>query len=65
MGSEMCIRDRCEPEAVEFLFSKKGKRQGFAGWLLLFYALWHNHHVLGIRDVENVRDGLEAGKMAA
>lgn len=59
------VVEMCEPKAVESLFAKKGKRQGFAAWLLLFYALWHNHHVLGIRDVENARDALEAGKMAA
>lgn len=59
------VTEMCEPRAVESLFSKKGKRQGFAAWLLLFYALWHNHHVLGIQDVENVRDALESGKRAA
>ena len=59
------MTEMCEPRAVESLFSKKGKRQGFAAWLLLFYALWHNHHVLGIQDVENVRDALESGKRAA
>jgi asparagine synthase (glutamine-hydrolysing) len=59
------VMEVCEPKAVESLFAKSGKRQGFATWVLLFYALWHNHHVLGIRDVENVRDALEAGKLVA
>lgn len=59
------VAEMCDPRAVESLFLKKGKRQGFASWLLLFYALWHNHHVLGLRDVENVRDALEAAKRAA
>ena len=22
-------------------------REGFAAWVLLFYALWHRHHILG------------------
>ena len=59
------VVEMCEPRAVESLFAKKGKRQGFAAWLLLFYALWHNHHVLGIRDVENVHDALVTAKRAA
>lgn len=59
------VVEMCDPRAVESLFAKKGKRQGFAAWVLLFYALWHNHHVLGIRDVENVRDALESAKQAA
>jgi len=59
------VAEMCEPRAVESLFAKKGKRQGFAAWLLLFYALWHNHHVIGLHDVENVRDALETGRKAA
>jgi asparagine synthase (glutamine-hydrolysing) len=35
------------PEAVEALFRSTGKRQGFAAWTLLFYALWHRRHILG------------------
>jgi len=46
----MCIRDR---------------RQGFAAWVLLFYALWHAHHVPNIRDCADVRDALETGRRAA
>ena len=36
-----------DPKKVEGLYKKRGKRQGFAAWILLFYALWHNHHILG------------------
>jgi len=59
------VAEMCEPRAVELLFAKSGKRQGFAAWLLLFYALWHNHHVLRIDGAENVRASLEAAKKAA
>ena len=55
----------CEPRAVEALFTKSGKREGFAAWVLLFYALWHGHHILGQRDSEDVRAALEAGRRAA
>ncbi len=37
-----------EPKAVEALFRAAGKHQGFALWTLLFYALWHRRHVLGL-----------------
>ncbi len=59
------VLEMCEPRAVESLFAKKGKRPGFAAWVLLYYALWHAHHMLGIRDSENVRDALETGRRAA
>ncbi len=36
-----------KPERVAALFQKGGKREGFAAWTLLFYALWHRRHVLG------------------
>jgi len=59
------VLEVCDPRAVETLFTKKAKRPGFAAWVLLFYALWHAHHMLGIRDSGNVRDTLEAGRRAA
>jgi len=34
-------------DQVAALFQKGGKRQGFAAWTLLFYALWHRCHILG------------------
>ena len=40
-----------KPERVEALFrAASGKREGFAAWHLLFYALWHARHIEG-RDV--------------
>jgi len=35
------------PDRVASLFKRGGKRHGFAAWTLLFYALWHRHHILG------------------
>jgi asparagine synthase (glutamine-hydrolysing) len=41
------IREICLPDAVERLFAHAaGKHEGFAAWTLLFYALWHRHHIL-------------------
>jgi len=41
------IAEICKPQAVERLFSAlSGKREGFAAWTLLFYALWHRRHIL-------------------
>ena len=40
------VRELCRPEAVETLFAAAGqKRAGRAAWNLLFYALWHRHHI--------------------
>ena len=41
------IAERCDPAAVEALFNATGKRESFAAWTLLFFALWHQHHILG------------------
>lgn len=47
------VAQMCEPAAVEKLFARRsGRRAGFACWVLLFFALWHNHHILGNRGVD-------------
>src|SRR5581483_2309278 len=49
------IRELCLPGAVEKLFAHiEGKRRGFAAWTLLFYALWHRHHILRRPPVPDV-----------
>ena len=40
------IAEACRPDRVEALFAASGKHEGQAAWALLFYALWHQHHVL-------------------
>ena len=45
------IAEICDKDAVIGLYQRRNKRAGLAGWMLLFYALWHNKHVLG-RDAE-------------
>ncbi len=40
------IREICLAGSVEKLFTAAAeKRAGFAAWTLLFYALWHRHHI--------------------
>lgn len=46
------------PDRVAALFTKGGKRQAFAAWTLLFYALWHRHHILGGRPQGDVFETL-------
>ncbi len=52
------IREICRPGGVEALFSSTGKRQGKAQWTLLFYALWHQAHILGQPSQGDVFDAL-------
>jgi len=55
------IREICLPEAVEKLFAGlKGKRQGFAAWTLLFYALWHRQHIMRLKPGPDVFSTLSA-----
>ena len=55
-----CVAEFCKPGRVSALFKSGTKRGGFAAWLLLFYALWHKHHVQGV-DLRgaNVFDALQ------
>ena len=41
------IAEMCNPAEVEAVFRSTGKRAAFASWVLLFYALWHDRHILG------------------
>jgi len=51
------IAEACWPGAVEALFATPGPETGLARWTLLYYALWHHHHMLegdvggGVLDV--------------
>ncbi|MFC3126869.1 asparagine synthase (glutamine-hydrolyzing) [Pseudoroseomonas globiformis] len=43
------VMEIARPERVAALFrAASGKREGFAAWHLLFYALWHRRHVEGV-----------------
>jgi asparagine synthase (glutamine-hydrolysing) len=48
------------PAAVERLFARGGRREGFAAWTLLFLALWHRRHVMGEPVAGGVFDALGA-----
>ena len=49
------VREICLPGAVEALFRSPPRRhQSFAAWTLLFYALWHRHHIEGMAPASDV-----------
>jgi asparagine synthase (glutamine-hydrolysing) len=46
VATQAAIREICLPDRVEKLFANpQSKRAAFAAWTLLFYTLWHRHHV--------------------
>jgi asparagine synthase (glutamine-hydrolysing) len=47
VASSPGIEEICRPEGVTKVFRSSGKREGFAAWTLLFYALWYRRHILG------------------
>ncbi len=55
------IEEACRPDAVEALFRDGARRAGFACWVLLFYALWHRHHMLGRLPAGDALETLAAG----
>ncbi|MBL94471.1 MAG: Asparagine synthetase [glutamine-hydrolyzing] 1 [Alphaproteobacteria bacterium MarineAlpha3_Bin5] len=54
------IVDLCQPDKISTLFSSSGKSIGEAQWILLFYALWHQQHILGKGADGNVFDVLSS-----
>lgn len=52
------IEEICDKNAVISLFMTEGKKESFAAWTLLFYALWHQRHMLGFKCDGNVFDAL-------
>jgi asparagine synthase (glutamine-hydrolysing) len=55
------VAEIAHPDRVEALFRDIRRwRHGFAAWKLLFYALWHRQHVLGLEPVGDVFETLAA-----
>jgi asparagine synthase (glutamine-hydrolysing) len=54
------IQEVCQPGRVEGLFTSAGKRHGQAMWNLLFYALWHQIHVLNVASDGDIFEVLAA-----
>ncbi len=55
------IEEACEPAAVRALFTQGGKRALAGAWVLLFYALWHQQHMLGTPAGGDIEETLRGG----
>jgi asparagine synthase (glutamine-hydrolysing) len=54
------VAELCHPAKVHDLFAHSGARRGTVKWHLLFYALWHNRHIVGVKSGGDVFDALAA-----
>ena len=55
------VAEIAHPDRVEALFRGIRRwRHGFACWKLLFYALWHRRHIMGLRPAGGVFETLAA-----
>jgi asparagine synthase (glutamine-hydrolysing) len=62
VAASPAIAEIADPMRVTALFrNAAGRREKFAAWALLFYALWHRRHVEGLRPVGDVFETLSAG----
>jgi asparagine synthase (glutamine-hydrolysing) len=53
------VAEIADPARVAALFrAADGRRRGFAAWILLFYALWHRTHILGLPPAGDVFETL-------
>ena len=48
VAAEPGVAALCHPDAITRLFEHPGRRTSPAAWTLLFYALWHRQHALGL-----------------
>ena len=56
------VAEIAHPDRVVALFRNIRRwRTGFAAWQLLFYALWHRRHILGLAPAGDVFETLAAG----
>ncbi len=63
VAAQPCVREICLPKVVEKLFLEAaGRREGFAAWTVLFYALWHRHHIDRLPDAGDVFATLGSAK---
>jgi len=60
MAAQPALQPFCHPRRLEQLYSKGGKHAGHAAWTLLFYVLWHRHHILRKPMPEDVFAALAA-----
>lgn len=55
VAASPAIEEIAEPSRVIALFrNAAGRREGFAAWTLLFYALWHRRHIMGLPPAGDV-----------
>tara|TARA_Y100001970_G_scaffold294373_1_gene452153 strand:+ start:58382 stop:60151 length:1770 start_codon:yes stop_codon:yes gene_type:complete len=52
----------CKPEIIPKLFEDRRPIARNASWFILFYALWHNYHILGLPIGENIAESLISQK---
>ena len=54
------IAELCDEKAVIGMYQRRGRRICRAAWTLLFYALWHNAHIIGRPSDGDVFEVLDA-----
>lgn len=45
VAASPAVAEACHPDRVTALYKSTKKRAQLAGWVLLFYALWHRRHI--------------------
>ena len=59
VAAQAGVTEIADRQAVIDLFANPSSKQaGFAAWTLLFYALWHQHHILGVAANGTIADVL-------
>jgi len=54
------IGEICDPETVRGLFAPRDGRSAAAQWSMLFYACWHQRHIVGVAGARDAFEHLAA-----
>lgn len=60
VAASPAIAEACNPDRVIAMYKSSRKRARLAGWVLLFYALWHRRHIQQQTPEGDVFDVLSA-----
>ena len=60
ISEQDAIKEIGNPSDIKRLFTTSGKRESFAAWSLLFYALWHKANIQGYNQEMREMDILSA-----
>lgn len=45
------VSELLAPDVIQSLLTRPSEKTSYAAWMILFYGLWHQHHVCGVESI--------------